>query len=69
MYIFHQTSQYLAHWNAKILPSALMPYIFYHEVYSKSDIQLDNAFILVLKQIIRMPGAVLVLVRSHYITC
>lgn len=69
MYIFHQTSQYLAHWNAKILLSALMPYIFYHEVYSKSDIQLDNAFILVLKQIIRMPGAVLVLVRSHYITC
>lgn len=69
LYFPYQTSQYLALWNAKMLLSTLMPYIFYREVQSKSDTELDNAFILVLKQIIRMLGAVLLLVRSHYIIC
>lgn len=44
-----------------------MSYIFSHEVYSKSDIQIDNAFISVLRQTIRILGAVLVVVRLYYI--
>ena len=32
LYFPYQTSQYLALWNAKMLLSTLMPYIFYREV-------------------------------------
>lgn len=43
-----------------------MSCIFSHEVFSKSDIQLDNAFGLVLKQV-RMLRVFPVVVRPHYI--